>query len=144
MSAIKTYEIKFFAEAGNIRKACNEIEDVLKLWKIEASLILDIIVSIDEALTNIVMHAFNGIQDNNHELKVVLIEVVLTKNVIEFILKDKGIEFDFKNIPKPDVVKNINEGKVGGYGVFLIRSLMDSVDVFKQDKYNVMVLGKKL
>jgi serine/threonine-protein kinase RsbW len=77
-----------------------------------------VVLAADEALNNIMRHAH---QDRPEA--VVQIQCFLGANAIEIRLLDEGAPFDLSAVPNLDP----GELRVGGRGVFLMRSLMDEL-----------------
>jgi serine/threonine-protein kinase RsbW len=85
--------------------------------------IFDIRISLEEALVNAVKHG-NKFSDT---LTVdVSIEIISDKVAIT--VKNQGKGFDYAKIPDPTSGNNL--AKLSGRGVFLIKSLMDTVEFF--------------
>jgi serine/threonine-protein kinase RsbW len=61
------------------------------------------------------------------------------------LIKDYGKNFDPTSVPKPDLKKYYQEHKVGGLGIYLMKTLMDDVQ-YKTvpGKYNQVLLSKKI
>jgi serine/threonine-protein kinase RsbW len=77
---------------------------------------------IDEACTNIIEHAYEGIDGGEIECTCDINDQNLT-----IIIHDHGKSFDPSNIPFPDLGSDLETRPVGGLGVFLIKKLMDEV-----------------
>lgn len=90
-----------------------------------------------EACTNIVNHAYGG--DCEGRITIVLALMPRPPRlVIE--LRDTGKPFDIGSVPEP----NLEEAQVHGYGLFLIRNLMDSVTYTPRSGDNYWCLVKHL
>ena len=76
----------------------------------------------DEAASNIIEHAYEGVQDGKLE-----ISCGVKGNAITIILVDHGEPFDPSEVPTPDLKADLSERKIGGLGIFLMRKLMDEV-----------------
>jgi len=60
--------------------------------------------------------------------------------VVEIV--DWGIPFDPLSLPKPDVEAPMEKRKVGGLGVYLIRTIMDEVNYRRDQNRNILTLAK--
>ena len=76
----------------------------------------------DEAASNIIEHAYEGIRDGVLELS-----CGFQGGEITIVLVDHGEPFDPSEIPMPDLKADLSERKIGGLGIFLMRKLMDEV-----------------
>jgi len=99
--------------------------------------ISDIRLAVDEAITNIIKHAYNG--DENHTIE---IDVTFKKDRVCIELFDTGTTFSLKSFKQPDIEEKIKQKKRGGMGVYLIHSLMDDVSYGREDNSNKMVMCK--
>lgn len=88
-------------------------------------------VALEEALTNIISHAFSD--DARHEIEIAIEHRAgeLAATVI-----DDGKPFDPLAQPAPDILAPTEDRKVGGLGIHLIRTLMDSVVHRRRDGRN--------
>lgn len=81
----------------------------------------DILISLTEAVNNAIVHG-NG----ENRSKNVLIQHVYRKNQgLTFEISDEGQGFDYKSIPDPTKLENLE--KTGGRGVFLMHQLSDRI-----------------
>ncbi len=78
----------------------------------------------DEACTNVIKHAYS--HKSNKESLDILIKVDYDKFTL--IVTDHGKGFDPKKIKLPEMKEYLAELKVGGLGIYLMKTLMDEVD----------------
>jgi len=55
---------------------------------------------------------------------------------------DRGIPFDPLSLPDPDVGASLEERKIGGLGIYLVRRVMDEMNYKREDGKNVLTLVK--
>jgi len=79
-------------------------------------------LAVDEACSNVIEHAYEGIPDGDIE-----ITCDILPDQITIVIHDHGKEFDITTVRKPNLSRELNEREVGGLGVYLIRKLMDEV-----------------
>jgi serine/threonine-protein kinase RsbW len=94
-------------------------------------------LAVHEICANIVEHAYAGQPEGRIAVTVVLITQPRSL-IID--LHDTGRSFD----PACVLAPNLNEGQVGGYGLFLVRELMDDVIYQPQPGSNCWRLVKGL
>ena len=71
------------------------------------------------------------------------IAIEIDFNKFSIIVTDKGKGFDISKIKTPDMKEYLAEMRVGGLGIFLMRSLMDEVDFnIKSDGINQVKMIK--
>lgn len=98
----------------------------------------DVQLAVHEACTNIVDHAYEGIKLDNR-IKIVLSLACQPRRLL-IDLYDNGGSFDIAEVAEPD----LDNGQVHGYGLFLIRSLMDEVHYRPGPGHNCWQLVKNL
>lgn len=129
---------RYSTDTMEIRKACLNLESLLLEWKISREDIQDIVVALDEALTNIREHGYQN------ERGVVIVETSKQKNLINILVKDEAPEYKLDNIDKIDKSKYIKSGKIGGFGITIIRTLMDKVIITREQNQNLLFMTKKV
>ncbi|MGR8979109.1 MAG: ATP-binding protein [Gammaproteobacteria bacterium] len=88
-----------------------------------------------EATANAIKHA----KDNDPK-DTVKIAISIEKNELNIRVYDHGQGFDLEKVPIPD----LDHPKEGGMGIYLIRTLMDSVSYTRQKNCNVLEIVKHL
>ena len=53
-------------------------------------------------------------------------------------IKDSGIPFDMTSLPAPDLTPNIEERKIGGLGIFLIKKMVDEVKYRRKGSFQYL------
>jgi len=135
---IKTLNVKSRTEnLSLIRDFINSSASEINIPK---DIVENIILAVDEACTNIIKHAYKYAPDGDILIKV---KPSSTKFVISII--DNGISFEPETIPEPDLQKYYRQRRVGGLGIYLMRTLMDEVKyISKPGKYNEVLLSKNI
>ncbi|MCS6880503.1 MAG: ATP-binding protein [Oscillochloridaceae bacterium] len=84
------------------------------------TLIYNVQLATHEACTNIINHAYRSFDQGR-----ILVEMIVhfEKRLLQIDLYDTGTAFDLDSVPAPD----LDQVRVHGYGLFLIRHLMDTV-----------------
>lgn len=80
--------------------------------------IAEIALAVSEAVSNIVLHAYAGRTDGRIEATLTVDDMALTLR-----LRDYGRKFDPSAYQSPD----LDTPAEGGYGIFLMRTVMDEV-----------------
>jgi len=107
---------------------------------IKKDMIENIMLAVDEACTNIIRHAYSSTPDGEIKIK-------LNYNLEKFtiLIIDYGNSFDPEIVPDPDLRKYYDEGKAGGLGMYLMKTLMDEVKYISvPGKYNQVFLSKNI
>lgn len=137
---MKTKILKVKSKTENL----SLIRDFIKTATAEAGVTSDtvenIILAVDEACTNIIKHAYKSFPDGELIIKT---KSTLSRFVISII--DYGNSFEPDTIPEPDLQKYYRQKRVGGLGMYLMKTLMDDVKyVSIPGKYNEVMLSKNI
>jgi len=95
-----------------------------------------ILLSVSEACSNIIEHAYRFLPEGYIELG-----IALDQNSITILLRDGGKAFDPLTIPPPNIHTNIDERAIGGLGLYFIRNFMDEVLFFSVSESESMETG---
>jgi serine/threonine-protein kinase RsbW len=128
-------ELKLPAEISNLRKFIELVSRCAEEHGFSPERITEIGVATEEALVNVCNYAYEG---GTGDVKVSCILDDENRFVIE--IEDAGTPFDLLSIGEPDLTDDIDERKVGGLGVFIIRELVEDVQYRRQDEKNVLKL----
>jgi len=93
-------------------------------------------LSIDEAATNIIKHAYRDKEGP------ITMRVVVKKNSMTVILIDQGKFFDPGRVQNPDLNRYVDIGKKGGLGIFIMRKLIDEIEYRHTEEGNELRLTK--
>ena len=89
----------------------------------EPSIIGKITLAVDEAVANVMEHAYEGIDPGD-----VRVAVRRDEDRVVVVVADQGHQFDPASIAAPDMREHIKLGKRNGLGIFLIRQIMDEIN----------------
>jgi len=84
--------------------------------------------AVDEASTNVVKHAYGG-KGGFFQISCALrgTDIIVT-------IRDRGNKFDPNSVPLPEVVSQLEDRKVGGLGIYMMKKMMDQVDYSYSDR----------
>ncbi|MEJ2213971.1 MAG: ATP-binding protein [Gammaproteobacteria bacterium] len=94
---------------------------------------------LEEAVTNVFDYAFDKTEEHQFSL-----ELNLSESDISVILQDNGIAFNPLQQQEPVQANSIEDAKIGGMGIHLIKSYTKLVDYFRKEGTNnlLMVLDR--
>jgi len=93
----------------------------------------------DEAASNIIEHAYEGITDAT-----LWLTCDMRKNEIVISMRDTGKPFDPSSVRQPDLKADLSDRQIGGLGVYLMRKLMDDVSYESNPKTgNLLTMIKR-
>lgn len=94
-------------------------------------------LSLEEALTNVVSYAFAGVAAAPH----IRIECYrLPDGRVAVRLIDNGAAFDPTTIPEPVVPDSLEDAKIGGHGVQLMRHFLETLAYAREGEENHLIL----
>jgi serine/threonine-protein kinase RsbW len=100
----------------------------------------NIMLAVDEACTNIIKHAYKSSPEGEIILNINYNEKKFTITIIDY-----GKSFEPDRVPLPNLQKYYREHKVGGLGMYLMKSLMDDVKYTSvPGEYNQVLLSKNI
>ncbi len=137
-----TYEIKLPARVESIPSLRDFIGKVCHRHGLSGQELEDILLVSDEAATNIVLHAYRDTELSEPEFECKLVIEAGTKITLEF--RDHGQAFRLDEVKNPDLSENMAGRRKGGFGVYLIKSLMDSVNYRREAGINYLLTEKNL
>jgi serine/threonine-protein kinase RsbW len=136
----RTGELRVKSKTENL----SEIRDFVSVSARDAGIpevtVENIILAVDEACTNIIKHAYKLSPEGELIIKIDYDEEKFTVMIIDY-----GKSFEPERVPLPDLQKYYREHRVGGLGMYLMKSLMDDVTYTSiPGKYNQVLLSKNI
>lgn len=110
---------------------------VAELAQLDADARADLLLALDEILSNAIRHAFPD--GGTHPITV---RFHLDETAIEVTIEYGGVPFDPVDAPPPDRDRPLAERRVGGLGLHFTRALMDEVRYRRIDDVNRVTLTK--
>lgn len=133
------HSVQFAAQFNFLDEIRDFVGDIARSAGFDEKDVYNIQLATDEAASNIIEHAYEGVTDGVLDLS-----CGMEKDAIRIVLIDYGDPFDPSVIPVPDLKADLSERKIGGLGIFLMRKLMDEVHYEpRKDKSNVLTMIKR-
>lgn len=128
-------QLKLPAILQNLTKFMESVADCARDQGFDQKKVTQIELVLEEALVNVINYAY---PDKDGDVQVICSLDEENRFVIE--ITDWGQPFNVLSLDEPDITSDVSERKVGGLGVFMIRSLMDDVKYRFEEGKNVLVL----
>jgi serine/threonine-protein kinase RsbW len=96
-------------------------------------------LALEEVFMNVVLHGSSPGTVPRVELSLALADGGVTMSI-----EDDGAAFDPLTLPEPDIQAKIDDRRVGGLGVFLVRKLMDTVSYQRNGSRNQLRMIKHI
>ena len=132
--------MQFSAKFEYLDEIRDFVGDIARAGKFNDKDIYNIQLASDEAASNIIEHAYEGISDGILE-----ISCGFKNDTLTIILVDHGESFDPSDVPMPNLKADLSERKIGGLGLYLMRKLMDEVyyEADPKNNRNTLTLIKR-
>lgn len=95
-------------------------------------------IAVDECCTNVIEHAYG-----NDSSKTIDIAVLIDKKHFSVRIRDQGRAFDASTYREPDLAEFAKSRKSGGFGVHIMRKLMDEVAFTTRNGTNECLMVKE-
>ncbi|HTW71568.1 MAG TPA: ATP-binding protein [Acetobacteraceae bacterium] len=92
---------------------------------------------VEEAASNVVMHGAPGDADAGF----VELRVAPEPEALRVIVEDRCGAFDPLTVPEPDLPTRLEDARVGGLGIHLMRQYAKSIDYERRDGTNRLILS---
>ena len=135
----KSYSFELKSSLSELDRLCENLEIFGKKFGFSKKLIFEINLALDELFTNIISYGFKD--DEEHVIKVTLTP---DKEELCLCIEDDGMPFNPIDFETPDVSCSVEECKIGGLGIHIMKKLMDDVCYERCGEKNVLNLKKKL
>ncbi|MBK7630629.1 MAG: ATP-binding protein [Ignavibacteriales bacterium] len=137
---MKTKKLRVKSKTENLSLIRDFVSTSASNAGVSADFVENIILAVDEACTNIIKHAYKSSPDGELIIKT---KSTLSRFIIS--ITDFGNTFEPETIPEPDLQKYYRQKRVGGLGMYLMKTLMDDVKyVSIPGKYNEVLLSKNI
>lgn len=115
----ETFEAKF----SNLAPICEFVSDATKRAGFSDGDVYSVELATNEAATNIIEYAYAGYDDGQIEC-----QVEADDHGVTIVLRDWGAPFEAGRIPEPDFSGPLDQLRLRGAGLKLIRGAMDEVE----------------
>ncbi len=133
-------ELTIQSKTSYLNKVRAFISDEAKKFGFSDDEVSKITLAVDEACTNIIKHAYKNASNYPIHLR-----LKARNNTFEIMIEDQGMPFEPDAIKMPDMKEHIKSYKRGGFGMYLMKSLMDKVEYkIQPGRKNRVILTKYL
>jgi len=136
----RSAQLKVKSRTENLSEIRDFVSGNARTADIPEATVENIILAVDEACTNIIKHAYNLSPEGEIIIKIEYDEEKFMVTIIDY-----GKSFEPDRVPLPDLQKYYREHRVGGLGMYLMKSLMDDVEYISvPGEYNQVLLSKNI
>ena len=124
----------------NIERATDFINGILENADCSMRSQMQLDIALDELMSNVARYAY-GPKEGNITVSLDILEnprrAVLT-------LSDEGMPYDPLKKEDPDVTLSVEERKIGGLGIYIVKKSMDEMTYSYEDGKNIITIVKKI
>ncbi len=113
------------------------VDAVAEEAQLDHEAIFNLNLALEEAVSNVIMYAYPEKTDN-----VVDIEAMVDGKGVSFVITDSGKPFDPTAKETVDINADMGERPIGGLGIHLVRTIMDTVNYERKEGKNVLTITK--
>jgi serine/threonine-protein kinase RsbW len=135
--AQKEYSFELKSDLSELDTLCQHLETFGQKIGLSKKFIFEVNLVLDELFTNIISYVFDD--DCEHVIKVTMTP---ENKGLCLSIEDDGKPFNPVEFKTPDVSCSIEESKIGGLGIHIIRKLMDDICYERCKNKNVLKLKK--
>jgi anti-sigma regulatory factor (Ser/Thr protein kinase) len=135
---VRDLQFRIPSDINYLNLVRNFISGIAREEGLDDEQISQVEMALDEALANVVEHAYtyDSFQD-------VEIHLSLRPGELEITVKDQGREFDTRKNPLPNLKEHIEARRMGGLGRYLMTTLMDEVEYRRLHQTNELRMIKR-
>jgi len=131
-------EIKIKNKIPEIEHVCDAVAEFSRKHNVVDKIIFTLHLAIDEILTNIISYGYSDTDEH-----VIDIRYSFLKDYLQLEIIDDSNPYDPSAAPEPDVEASLEDRKIGGLGIYLIKNMMDEIKYSSDNGKNTLVLTKK-
>jgi anti-sigma regulatory factor (Ser/Thr protein kinase) len=128
----------FKRQISSLSKIFDFVGDILAQYEVEESISFAVKLAIEELFTNTVKYN----RDSNSDLTVEIEKK--GKYLIVNLIDSDCEEFDLKKIKEVDITKKLDERKIGGLGLHLVKKMVDNLEYEYSNRKSKITFTKYL
>jgi anti-sigma regulatory factor (Ser/Thr protein kinase) len=134
-----TYAFSLRSDLSELQTLGRRLESVGAELKLSKRCLFELNLALDELFTNIISYGYDD--GNEHRIEVT---IVADERMLNVTIADDGVAFNPVERQAPCLPHSVDECRVGGLGIHLIRNLMDEVCYRRDGQKNILTMRKKI
>ena len=134
-----TIQIKIKNNISELPVINGVVEELGESHNVSPNVIFDLNLIFEEFITNIIKYGYSDKSEH-----IITVSISISGNTMRASIEDDGIDFNPLQAPEPDVDIPLEERKIGGLGIFLIRKLTERLDYERKNNKNIISFIKKI
>jgi serine/threonine-protein kinase RsbW len=132
-------ELRIANDLAELSRVANSIDEFCANLAIPASCTFKLNVALEELLTNTISYGYG-----DGKIHQIALSVVRQGDTLVTELSDDARPYDPLQAPPPDLDSTIEDRRIGGLGVHLVKTLMDEVTYAYEGGRNHVTLRKRI
>ena len=132
-----SFELIIGSDISEIPLVSARLEDAMRVTGFGPEEILDTQLAVEEVITNIIVHGYKKTGMKIH------LSCRFTAHGIVIQVSDSAPAFDPLSLPEPELDGDIDDRKIGGLGIYLVRQVMDTISYRYENGKNILTLEKR-
>lgn len=133
------YNKSFPSSTRHLEEVRRFVEEVGLEAHLPANTVEQFKLAVDEACTNVIKHAYKG-----NDAQQIDISVIVEPDRFTVSIRDEGESFRPAEYRNPDLMESARARRPGGFGIHIMRRLMDQVEYNTKGRINEVCLTKFL
>lgn len=125
------------ADVTRVSEVTSFVETTLTSLGADPSVTMPLVLSAEEAFVNIASYAYPGRTGGT-----VTVRCEVDQETARLILTDEGVPFNPLMHPVPDITEGIEDRRIGGLGILMIRRLSDDVQYSYRGGKNILAITR--
>lgn len=135
----KTKTLSIQNDIAEVGRLSEFLDTISAEWAIPQKTLFDINLSLEELVSNIMYYGYEDNDDHSISLTFDFEDDCVLISII-----DDGFAFNPLTAKRPDINAPLENRKVGGLGIHLVRNLMDSMKYERKSGKNILQLTKRI
>lgn len=137
--AKKFYSFELKNDQSELERLCHNCEEIGQSIGISDKSMFEMNLALDELFTNIISYGFQDCQEH-----IIKVSITVEGDQLQMRIEDDGVPFNPLDSETPDIQCGIEDCKIGGLGIHLIKKLMDDIQYQRVADKNILVLRRKI
>ncbi|MDG6258150.1 MAG: ATP-binding protein [Methanomicrobiaceae archaeon] len=135
---MKRYTLQVPADLPNLEIIADFIASSLDQNGIDDRVAYDIRLAVDEICSNIMLYGYRGSKG------AIDIDCTVGDQYVQLEIADEGVPFNPLTLPDPDIDADLDHRKIGGLGIFFVKTVMDELEYKFRGGRNVLTMKKRV
>jgi anti-sigma regulatory factor (Ser/Thr protein kinase) len=139
MPKAKSFSFTLKSDLSELETLCRELKGIGARLGLTQRCLFEVNLVLDEVFTNIISYGFKD--EIEHDVSV---SIACNHDTLTVTVEDDGVPFNPVERPEPQLPCTVEECRIGGLGIHLIKRLVDEACYSRRGGRNVLTLKKTI